>query len=139
MKFFEIDNLFDTPKTRENVAEFFFAIAVWLVTIEYTGFFMERAFSYDEKTLYIITAIGGIISLFVANHKRLLINLVCGPVLALGVAYGTLWYLEGRASVYKIEIFIPVILGIIPGLLAYYAMVKFFILPKENAGNIQKN
>lgn len=134
MNIFGIDNLFETTKPREGIATAVFTLCVMIPTIEYCGFLFDRAFNYNEKTLCIIASVGSLVSLFIANHKRIVVNLISAPIFGYGVVYATIWYLAERESILRIEIVLPLLLGAAPGLIVYYLFVLFIYkkpLPKS--------
>jgi len=129
MNVFGIDNFFGTTKAREGIATLVFTLFVIIPTIEYCGFLFERTFDYDEKMVCIIASGGSLVSLFIANNKRIVANLITAPIFGYGVVYATIWYLSERESILRIEIIVPLILGAAPGLAVYSLFVRFAYKP----------
>jgi len=50
--------------------------------------------------------------------------LLCGPVLGMGSMFVAGWYLSGRSTVYRFEVVFSALIGALPGVALYVALVR---------------
>ena len=110
----------------------FFFLLTFALTFTQTGFQLDRnavtpienVFTTTE--LWIVNISSGTIGGFLLRYKNHLIAAIGGALIAAGITGFTFLYLGFRESIYVAEIFLPLVIGVIPGFYAYKYMCKAF-------------
>lgn len=91
------------------------SITAVLPALSLAGFTPMSIFS-SLGTVTLISAIAGAIGgmLYMPNEKISWRGIIFGLLLNLGILYAIVFYAQSRQSIFKIELVIPIILGIIP-------------------------
>jgi hypothetical protein len=93
-----------------------------------TGFFFD--FGLDLPTVAAIAAVCCTIAFCLYYTDRrfwfagILPGLITGPI----VTYFTHWYTAERQQLWNVEIMVPVLVGVLPGLLLYYVSLRTLVL-----------
>lgn len=67
----------------------------------------------------IVSALVAAFAMYCYDTKRAVLSIACGLIMGVTGFYATKWYFEIRSSFFKIEVLIPVFIGLIPGGLIY--------------------
>jgi hypothetical protein len=91
-----------------------------------TGFLPGATLTREAGTL--IALVGGAVAGAIANPKARLSpkGMMVGAVYGLGTLWATILYTQARTSIIKIELIIPLGLGIIPAFAVYYVLSQVF-------------
>lgn len=116
--------LFDSSKTRYILGIVVFTLCTIIPALGYAGFMFRELIGMNTSLLYAISGIGTMAAFFVTNYKRIIPNLICGPLTGLGTTFATVFYLSNRSSIIKLELIIPMALGVLPGILLYYFLTR---------------
>ncbi len=91
-----------------------------------TGFFPGATLTREAGTL--IALVGGAVAGAIANPKVRFSpkGMLVGLVYGLGTLWATIFYTQARTSIIKIELIIPLALGLIPAFAVYYLLSRVF-------------
>lgn len=79
------------------------------------------SFGLGHTGWLIVSALVAAFAMYCYDTKRAVLSIVCGLIMGITGFYATKWYFEGRESFFKLEVLIPVFIGLIPGGLIYLA------------------
>ena len=83
----------------------------------------------------IIAAAGGLVVGWLTGENAInkVFQTLAGVIFSFGVVIGTVWYLKGRSSVWNLELLLPMALGGLPGVVAYFLFRRLEQKPSTRA------